>query len=280
MDVYFPGTSVNVVIPLVNRSGAVMDVTSIQYHVVDEAGTEIVGMTALADFAAGSASATIVVPATANAIAATSIRGLRKVELFCVTSVGTVTLYSAYVLEQNDPLIVGVNSFQNYSQAQMTALDLPIMNGWIAATDRDRIAAMIDARAKICQLSFTLLNSNLNFGQDSLNFVPEGAYQTPYATAGRLFIFNGNLALLTADQYSKLPERFKAALRLAQVAECDSILDGDTVSKRREEGLMLESIGESRQMFRSTKPLDLPISKRALGYISQFVTFSKKIGRA
>ena len=43
---------------------------------------------------------------------------------------------------------------------------------------------------------------------------------------------------------------------------------------------MLESIGESRQMFRSTKPLDLPISKRALGYISQFVTFSKKIGRA
>jgi hypothetical protein len=279
MDIFLAGTAVNAVAPLVDRNGSALTVTALGYRIVDQNNTEIVPRTNLAGFVSGSATATITVLAINNNIAVGAIREIRNIELFCTVGGNLVMLNKAYVLEPVDPLQIGVNSFQNYAQSQMTAMDIPNTPSWDAATDNDRIAALIDARSHIIQLNFYLLNSNINFGQDNLNYIPQGVYVSNYVTTNGLFIFNGNLGLLDATQYAQLPARLKTALNMAQVAEADHILGGDVLGQKRRDGIMLESIGEVKQMYRAAKPLDLPVSRRALGYLSYFVTFTKKLAR-
>lgn len=291
MDIYLAGTAVTLSVPLQDRSGNALDVASVEYRVIDQAGGEKVARTALSDFTPGDTEAMVSVPADVNQIAGIpenigynqidqfNPREARTVELFLIDAAGNTTILAkSYALEPSDVLIVGLNSFQTLTQADLLSLEIPNVSGWAAASEHEKITALIEARVRICQLRFTLIGSNINFGQDNLNYVPEGSWPTPYAGPG-MFMFNGNLALMTPANFVRLPPRFKTALSKAQVAEADAILGGDPVETRRQEGMILESIGESKQMFRSAKPLDLPVSRRALKYLSPFVTFSKHIGR-
>lgn len=295
MDIFLAGTPVSLAVPLQDRSGNVLDAASIEYRVTKQDGTEVVARTALADFTPSDSQAVVLLDATVNAIAAVpssitasqidqfTAREVRTVELFVTLneSGNTVMLAKSYALEPADALIVGINSFQTFPQAELVALDIPNLTGWGNASEHEKIAALVEARLRICNLNFWLLNSNVNWGQDSLNYVPEGAYQTPYATGSKsqMFMFNGNLSLLTPSQFAGLPVRFKAALYKAQVAEADSILGGDTVEQNRQAGVTLETIGEVKQMFRSSKPLDLGVNRRTMRYLSLFVTMGKRIGR-
>lgn len=296
MEIYLTGTDVSLAVNMNDRNGNPLDVASITYEVVNQSGASVIAVSALAGFVTSDAKALIVVPGVFNTIvevpadsAITSkmidtfnTREVRTVKLYCLlSSNNTITLTASYVLEHSDPLRVGINSFQALPYAELTVMDIPNTPGWDGASDQDKIGAMVAARNHICQLNFWLLNSNTNWGQDNLNFVPDGSYLSPYVSAGNnsMFIFNGNLALLTPLQYSHLPARFQMALRLGQVAEADSLLGGDPLSQRRQDGLLLESVGDVKQMFRAGKPIELPVSKRALRYLSAFVTMSKRIGR-
>ena len=289
MDIFLAGTPVALTVALQDRNGNALEAASVEYRIVKQDGSEALAKTTLDSFGGGS-EAVIEVPAGLNAVATIDpsvitagmidsffVRESRTVELFVTDGVGnTVLLTKTYALEPAETLIAGLNSFQSFSQAELVAMDIPQLTGWNGANEKDKIAALIEARLQICQLRFTLLNSNVNFGQDNLNYVPEGSYPTPYAG---MFMFNGNLALITPSNFVKMPPRFKLALCRAQIAQADSILGGDPVDVRRKEGLILESIGEVKQMFRGGKPLDLPVSRRALKYLSPFVSFSQRIGR-
>jgi len=277
--VYLSATDVTVDVPFQDHAGNPLTVASAKYRVTDQADQELVAPTDLT-VADGDTAANIQIPASLNTVAAGATREIRNVEVFCVVEGNTIILSKSYGLTSNAPLQTGLNSFQTYSQANLTALDIPNLDAWEGATEEQRVAALIDARERIVQLNFNLLNSNVNFGQDSLQYVPEGQYQSSYVARNSLFIFNGNLAILNPTQFAALPERFKKALRQAQVVEADHILGGNPYEDKRQSGLVLDAIGESKQMFRSTKALQLPVCRRALGYLSYFVTFSKRIGRA
>ncbi len=279
MDVFLAGTDVTLSVQLQDKNGNPITVTGIEYRVTDQNGAEVVTRSTLNGFVSGSPQASIPVPAEINALPDGVVSGVRNVDLFCVVAGNTVVMSAPYGIETADPLQIGVNSFQNIAQAEFLALSIPNTPSWDAAVSQDRVAALIDARSHIVQLNFSQLNSNINWGQDSLNFVPEGTYSTNYVSSNGMFLFNGNLALLTPQQFSKLPEKFVFALRQAQLVEADAILGGNVVEGRRREGLMLETIGDVKQMYRPGKPLDLPVCKRALGYLSYFVTFAKRIGR-
>lgn len=289
MDIFLAGTPVALTVALQDRNGNALEVASIEYRVVKQDGSVVVARAPLDTFGGGS-EAVIEVSAEINAVATVDpatitaaqidsffVRESRTVELFCTDAAGnTVLLTSTYALEPAETLFAGLNSFQSFTQAELVAMDMPQLLGWSAANEKDKIAALIEARLQICQLRFNIINSNVNWGQDNLNYVPEGSYPTPYAG---MFMFNGNLALITPSNFVKLPPRFKMALCRAQVAQADTVLGGDPVDVRRKEGLILESIGEVKQMFRGGKPLELPVSKRALKYLSPFVSFSQRIGR-
>jgi len=273
MDIFLAGSPVSLVVPLQDRNGNTVEASAVEYRVVKQGGEELLARTALAGFA-GDSEVTIEIPAALNELPVIdqdtlALRETRTVELFLTVTGGTIVISSSYVLERPDPLVVGLNSFQSLADAEMNALDIPGLNGWLAATERDKLAALVDARSRIAQLRF----ASLDWSQDSLQYGTTGR-----VTAGP-FAFEGDLNDLKPAEFGRLTERFRLALCRAQVAEADALLGGDPVDVRRQEGLMLESIGEVKQMFRPGKPLDLPISKRALRYLSPYISFAKRIGR-
>lgn len=293
MDVFLAGTPVSLSIPLVDRSGNQIVADSVEYRVVSQTGAALVERATLSSFSSGDATAIVDVPASLNALTpipsnitfsqldSFSVREIRTIELFLNVAGNTVPFSKSYAIEPAEPLVVGINSFQTFSQAELTSLDISNVPGWNSASDSEKIAALITARQHICQLNFWMLNSNVNWGQDNLNYVPEGAYESPVASANRTpFVFNGNLSLLTPKQFEALPVRFKAALYRAQLVEADSIIGGDPVDERRKHGIVVETIGETKQMYRQSKPLDLPCCRRALQYIGYYITFGRKVGRA
>lgn len=279
LEVYLGSTAVTVAVDLLNEMGNALNATSVDYRVVNQDNVELVARTPVTGFVAGAAQAVIVVPQAINVMAATSTREVRSVELFCATATGTVGFSKSYGLELIDPLKVATNTFQSFAMAQLTAMDIPNLGAWHTASEQEKVRALIDAREHLVQLNFTLLNSNVNFSQDNLNYVPEGSFQSAYVARNSLFLFNGNLNLLNEAQFNQLPERFKRALRQAQVVEANAILGGDTDELKRASAIVEERIGETTTKFRASTALKLPVCRRALGYISYYVTFAKKIGR-
>lgn len=279
MNVFLAATDVTLSVPLTDTDGNALSVTAVQYRVTNADGLEIIALTALVGFVSLAAKAVIVVPAASNTPPSGTSRALRHVELRCQVGLNVVTLSTDYVVESGEQLEIGVNSFQSLTQANFNAALIPNLIGWDSAATAQRVAALIDARLHICQLNFGSLNSNAIWGQDSLSFVPEGAYSTGVVRAGSSFAWGGDLTFVSAEQFVKLPDIFIKALTRAQIAEADAILGGDPIEQKRRAGLMLDTIGESKQMYRAGKPLELPVSRRALSYLSMFVTFSKRIAR-
>lgn len=278
MEMYLAGTAVRNVIALTDSFGNPLVVDSVEYDVVDQTGAPIVVRAPLAGFVPGAASAIIDVPADANQIADGLTRATRRVTLYCIVEGNTVSIRYLYAIEASDVLVTGVNSFQTYDQAELTALDIPNLTGWDSALYKDKIAAMVESRARLCMLNYSLLKANF-WAQDSLNYVPEGVYVTPYAG---LFSFSGDITFLPASAFEQLPIRFLNALRLAQVAEANNILDaavGGSAMQKRIEGLVEDTIGESKQVFARGKVLNLGVSRPAMRYLAPFVSFSMKTSR-
>lgn len=278
MNIYLVGTQVSLAIPLADRDGNTIAVDSVDYRVINQAETELVPRTNLATYVADSDTATVIVPGVTNQFSdLTALREIRIVELYAVTAAGTIVLRMPYGLELSDPLVSGINSFQSYSMAQLVSMSIPSIPNWDAAFDEDRMAALIGARDHILRLNFSQLNTSVMWGQDSLNFIPEGVYVVPFVGSG--FLLNGSLAWMSKTQFDNLPDRFRGKLKQAQVVEADAILGGDPTGDRRKSGLIMEQVGETKQMYRSSRPIVMPICDRALGYLSEYTTMSKLIGR-
>lgn len=250
MKVYLAQTELVLEVPLTDASGNLLNVDAIEYRITDEQGTELLAQTALTKFVAGGEVATVSVSGALNTLAANVTRGARVIELHCAISGGTTLIRHTYAIEVADVLVAGGNSFQTLAQADLLSLSMPNIDGWNVADDQSRIAALTEAHRRICTLPFSNLNE---------------ANQTHLS--------------LTIEEYLSLSLRFRNALCLAQVAEANTILGGDVADARRQEGLVMDVVGESRQQWRPTKPIDIPVCKRALQYLGGYISFSMKIGR-
>lgn len=278
MNQFLAGTDVKLSIPLIDADGNPLAVSAVAYRVTDAAGTELIAWANHASFVPDAPEVEITVPAASNALAAGVVRDVRGVDLKCIIDTNTVLINSAYVIHSGDVLVTGVNTFQTLPAARVNAQMMPDMGGWNQATDDERIAALIDARLHICQLNFAPLSNGRFWGQDSLNFIPEGSYEVSSVIPGGMWA--GDLSDLTPSQYNALPLIFRDRLKLAQLAEANFILGGDPLSTKRRAGIVLETVGESKMMFNSGKELQLPVCARAASYLSRFISFSKRIIRS
>lgn len=259
METFADATQVEVSIPLLDRGNDAIVASSVSYRVIDEAGVELVALVNSATFQAGDEFVSVTVPALKNALAIGAVRGIRSIELTCTVAGNKVQLSYVYLIESATPLVTGVNSFQTLEQAKLSALNIYHIDGWKAAPDDQRITALVEARAKIALLN--LIGTTQN--QRNVEYSPT------------------SLLAMSQAQFLTLPTEFIQALRMAQVAEANDILSYlDSTSHKRNEGVMLDTIGEVKQMFRSTKPLDLPVCKTALGYLAKYTRFSVSTGRA
>lgn len=274
MKQYLSGSQVTIAIDLIDRFGNAVQPTTISYFVKDHNGVEKVGPTKLA-YNGEDTAVTVTIPGDANTAAVNEPNELRVVVLECATDTGTSLVTTKYLVEQAEPLIVGVNSFVTLDQAELISLRIPGLE-WDMATHEERVAALLDSKERLCRLSYTLIDMN---NQDMLTYVP----QTPYYTGTRInsiFNINGNLAYIGPEQYKSFPTKFTDALAKAQVADAAETLNPDRVTEMRRKGIILDTVGQSKQMFSSSRPVDSAVCKRALGYLSAFINSSIKIGRA
>lgn len=278
MNSYIAATPISLVFTPQDESGNPLDISTVSYEIRNGDGAVLVPLAPIANYVPNS-DIELLVDAQFNQLPANKAKDIRVIRFEGQDQAGnTVGFEQTYLIVGGDWLSVGVNTFMSYALAQLVASDMPSLSGWNQATKQERVAALIEAKLRIVMLRFNL-GSHV-WGQDSLNFIPEGS-RVVSQVGGDAYVFRGNLSLLSAEEFERLPVQFKNALYRAQIAEANSILDlGNDIAVRREEGLMAETIGETRQQFRPGKPLALPVCRRALSYLSAYVVLNMKVGRA
>lgn len=217
-----------------------------------------------------------------NTLKEETSRDIRIICLKAKTKTGAVfSLEYAYGLTIADPLTVGVNSFMTYRQAQKMAMDMPKLNNWESMSQSQRISALLEAKQRICRLAF-------DFGQVQLDmtkqdYVVQAAGKPRCVQVGEIFgVYGGSVKLedLSVEDFEALPTKFRTALMQAQLAEANDVLEVDSIAERRRQGLILETIGEVKQMFSSIIPAQMAVSSKAMSYLSRYLASGKKIGRS
>ena len=225
---------------------------------------------------------TVLTSEDVNTLNEDSSRDIRIICLKAKTKTGAVfSLEYAYGLTVSDPLQVGVNSFMTYRQAQKLAMDMPKLNNWESMSQSQRISALLEAKQRICRLSF-------DFGQVQLDmtkqdYVVQAAGKPRCVKVGEIFgVYGGSVKLedLSVEDFEALPTKFRTALMQAQLAEANDVLEVDSIAERRRQGLILETIGEVKQMFSSIIPAQMAVSSKAMSYLSRYLASGKKIGRS
>lgn len=225
---------------------------------------------------------TVLTSEDVNTLNEDSSRDIRIICLKAKTKSGAAfSLEYAYGLTIADPLTVGVNSFMTYRQAQKMAMDMPKLNNWESMSQSQRISALLEAKQRICRLAF-------DFGQVQLDmtkqdYVVQAAGKPRCVQVGEIFgVYGGSVKLedLSVEDFEALPTKFRTALMQAQLAEANDVLEVDSIAERRRQGLILETIGEVKQMFSSIIPAQMAVSSKAMSYLSRYLVSGKKIGRS
>ncbi|TSP13949.1 hypothetical protein [Cupriavidus campinensis] len=212
-------------------------------------------------------SGSVLVPAAQNTLAAGEASALRVLNVRANKEGGDTAVFQIYYsVVADERLLVGINSFQSLTVAHALTMQVANTEHWDKASDEDRIRAMIEARDRICRLRFDFSRV------DEWDWFNRLSY-------ANLFVPT-DLSYLNAEQLLSLEPTFLRKLRMAQVVEANEILAGpDSTENKRREGLTLDTIGNVKQMFRSSKPLELPVSRRALAYLAGYVSLSLRVGR-
>lgn len=270
MKTYIAGTPVKLAIRLTDSDGNPLSVTSAIYRIVDESSTEIQASTSF-DLSESSIS----IPAELNQIKAIDVDSIgaetmddvrlseaRIIEVEATLQDGNViTQDFPYILVPRERLIPGLNSFQTLREAYLNSMSIPSTTAWMTATEDERVAAMIEARLRICSFRF----SDVSTGQS-------------YLSENKQI---GDLSRLPPKTFKSLSARLRKALKLAQIVEAEEILGGgDQVSLLRRNGLTSQTIGETQETYRSNAPLNMQLSRGALRYLGPFISLSQRIGRA
>jgi hypothetical protein len=260
------------------------DVSAVSYVVMDELGNVLQAATPIVDYAVGDTTIEVTVPAALNLLPTTPpppangqfndakvpLRGMRVIDFLLTTSSGVITSRTRYSISTTNRLVELVNSFQSYDQALLESFSMPPQVGFEAATEDQRITALIEAFFRLTKFGYhakhpTFIDNPPAGGWD--DFWPQDLLPPQFWT------------VMTMDRWALYLDSFKLALRRAQIAEANAILQGDPVRDRRNSGILSETTGKSSMMFRAGKPINLGISLEALEYVKNFIQLRMTVTR-
>jgi hypothetical protein len=278
MNTYPVGVSVQAVIQFLDSIGNALVPTALSYQVLDENELVIKSPVSQA-FTTGDTKSTIAVAPSYNTLAAGATNGLRIVELDLTTADGSIyALRYTYALGVTDQLVLLTNSFQTLAFSMLEASNLPAsaVTAYSGATDALRIPAMAEAYQRLTRLGYFVRWPR---DVDAQNYLTEWEFLNNRIISPRFW------QVMTLDTYLNLyPEHFRMSLRRAQIVEANVILGGDPVSdtlmKKRRDGILSEDTGQSKMMFRSSKPLDIGISRAALSYLTLYIDMRQTMTRS
>jgi hypothetical protein len=259
---YVAGTDLTFDVELVDANGAAISAASVQYQIVDGTGNVLQGWGQVTPFTAGS-TASVQTTAAINTLVSGLSKDVREIEFLCTLADGSQQYASfSYFIETPTGILVrGTNTLVTLAGAELLADSIPDLGSWKTSNRQQKITALLAAYQKLGNLRLAFLD---NFYYD-------------WGTAPFRRTMATSILDLTQDQVLALDPKMIYALSMGQVSEADSLLSADPIDSRRMDGVILESVGDVKQMFRSGKPLDLPVSRRTLKYVNAYTTVGAKI---
>jgi len=254
VNIYEPNQDIVVTLPFVDSSGNTVTPTALDYKVVDESGTDVVGLTNIPVFTAGDGQIDLTISAASNALSVGTIRAFRKVELRVTVGADAYWIRESYIIESAAPLEVLSNSFQTYDESLLYARDVAMMEGWDAANESHRVAAMVQAYDYMHAFSY-----QMNYSDET--------YETK------------SIDDLDATDWTNLVEKQKSDFRRAQLIQANYLLGGNPIEKDIEDGLQSSTIGEVSQFYRPRPSLSLPLCRDALKFVGRYIDWAPKITR-
>lgn len=256
-------------LPVDNTTGNGVVATSIVAKVYDGEGLQILTDISVTLPHNNATSLELIVPETYNILPVDKVKDIRKVKFYYTKADGTVlTSDSKYVIKADEELIVLVNSFMSFDTAELISEDLPDIDMWKSSEEADKISTLKNSYLKISSLKF-----KVKYRESFNTYWDKDGYD------GDLSYFIDDITKISLDQFNKLPPEFIFALRAAQVLQANGIMDGSVVEERRSEGVISETIGESKMFFSSRPVLKKPLCNAAMEILSKYLYKKVQIGR-
>lgn len=189
-----------------------------------------------------------------------------RVEL--VTDKGAIKRSFSYIIEGEVRLVVMENSFQTLESAEILARDMLDVKGWSNASEDQRCTALIEAYSRLTRIPMRFKVSDLDNLRDRS---PQFAEET--------IIRRDAWETITSEEFMDFPKTFRKALRQAQLAEANELLEGDPIEKKHRAGIISETVGESSVMLRGGK-VDHGVSTNTLKYLTGHIYYNNRIVRA
>lgn len=210
----------------------------------------------------------IVIPAAYNLLGEGELQAARVLRVELQTDAGVIRKAYSYLIAGEFRLAIAVNSFQSMEAAELIAGDMPNLSGWNGASEDERYAALIAAYNSITRIA--------------LRFKTPIADIDPYAPDRddlcETIILADSWSETTEEEFLAWPANFRKALRMAQVAEANELIEGDEISRMRRSGIISEKIGESQTTL-SAGAVSMNVSSTALSHLAGFVYYHHRIVR-
>jgi hypothetical protein len=272
---FYPETQiVEILVPFTDASGQSIVPTAITAVLWDGEDQMLLDFGSVVFDSAG-VEAKIIVPAIANTLQGDELQEVRRLEVTLAHASGSAKTSKSYVIEAEQSLQIMRNSFMTYDTALMTSTQFVNLTAFVTAPDERRRAALVEAFHRITDLPMIYSVSSLPVAQDvtTSDGLAERVYKVSRATWRHI----------DADAFqTQFPSHFKRALRAAQLAEADDLLQGNVIARKHAQGIATETIGESsvslRQGFGSG--VSAGIGTAALALLSGYIDRTMKVGRA
>ena len=227
-------------------------------------------------FDGASGSVTIVVARELNVLADDEKRAARVLRVVLDTQNGSLTKTFMYAIESEQRLVIMDNSFMTLGTAEFIALDMPgasDVTGWNAATSDQKLAALTAAYRRLTSIpmKFRVIDPETTIDAWSKLVLPD--------LADTVRISREGWTEITKDYFDEtFPDRFKAALKRAQLIEANDLLLGDTVGDKLRANIISETIGERSYTLRDGR-VDYGASDKALRELTGYIDFNSRIVR-
>lgn len=204
-------------------NGSPLTLTGFEYEVLDADSGTVLARQADPNFNTTNTSSILTIPATANTT--TAKRDVRLLNAYLITDNGTYVVPQVYLLKGNQlELTTLTDSFMTYPQAVLTRAG---MSGTFDYYD----ALTEELKAVALEVAFDKI-ANLQFVVDTIVY--------------------SDIKTLTVPAFTALNANFLKAIRQAQIAEANSVVENSPIRDKIRAGIISETIGESSMFFKQS----------------------------
>lgn len=265
MNFHLEGQIVEIVIPFTDRDGRAVVPTSIDAALYDGEDTLIMSYGDIT-FDPSEVEAKVVLLGAVNRLHGDETQEVRRLEVRISHAGGSFVVSHAYAIEAEQSLRIMQNSFMTYDTAVMMSQGFVNLTAFQTSTEARQKAALVEAFRRITNLS--MIYAITDADNQIVDQHRIGVASWPFVTAD---VFQ-----------TQFPSHFKRALRAAQLAEADDLLQGKVIAHKQAQGIASETIGESSVTFREGfgASTTTTLAATALAHLSGYIDRTVKIGRA